>query len=135
MSITLAATAGLLVTIGSYLLMQRKLSRIIIGLGLLSHGANVLMIGSGEPGEPPIIGLGDESSFADPMPQALALTAIVISFGVTALLLALAYRSFILTRDDEVVDDLEDRLVATTGALDEELDDADAVIEETEVDR
>jgi multicomponent Na+:H+ antiporter subunit C len=132
-SITLAATAALLVTIGSYLLMQRKLSRIIVGLGLLSHGANVLMIGSGEPGEPPIIGLADASDFADPMPQALALTAIVISFGVTALLLALAYRSFILTRDDEVVDDLEDRFVATTGALDEELDDADAVVEDSEV--
>ena len=49
--------------------------------------------------------------FADPLPQALVLTAIVISFGVTALLLALAYRSWLLTRDDEVQDDVDDRNV------------------------
>lgn len=130
MSVTLAATAGLLVAVGTYLLLQRKLSRIIIGLGLLSHGANVLMIGAGEPGSAPIVGSDDPAGFADPLPQALALTAIVISFGVTALLLALAYRSFLLTRDDEVADDLEDRRIATEGALDEELADAGAVADQ-----
>ena len=60
---------------------------------------------------PPLIGSGDPESFADPLPQSLVLTAIVISFGVTALLLALAYRSWLLTRDDEVQDDVEDRNV------------------------
>jgi multicomponent Na+:H+ antiporter subunit C len=105
MSIVLAATAGLLVAIGAYLLFQRKLTRIIIGLALLSHGANTLMITAGDRGSAPIIGTGDEGEFADPLPQALALTAIVISFGVTALLLALAYRSFLLTHDDEARDD------------------------------
>src|SRR5690606_23864570 len=49
-------------------------------------------------------GSGPEESFADPVPQALALTAIVISFGVTALLLALAYRSWLLSDDDEIED-------------------------------
>jgi multicomponent Na+:H+ antiporter subunit C len=127
-SIVLAAAAGTLVAIGAYLLFQRKLSRIIIGLGLLSHGANVLMITAGDEGAAPLIGNADESSFADPLPQALALTAIVISFGTTALLLALAYRSFVLTRDDEVVDDIEDRRIATKGALDEEL--ADEAVDE-----
>ena len=51
----------------------------------------------------------------DPLPQALALTAIVISFGITAFLLALAYRSWVLHRDDEVEDDLEDRRIARLG--------------------
>ena len=60
-------------------------------------------------GSAPIVGTGDPTDFADPMPQALVLTAIVISFGVTALLLALAYRSWLLTDDDEVADDLDDR--------------------------
>ena len=72
---------------------------------------NVVFLAATRRGEPPIIGTGDPADFADPMPQSLVLTAIVISFGVTALLLALAYRSWLLTTDDEVADDLDDRLV------------------------
>ena len=117
MSVLLILAAGMLFAIGSYLLMQRKLSRIIVGLGLLGHGANILVIGSGDWGQPPIIGSGEESRFADPMPEALVLTAIVISFGTTALLLALAYRSWLLTSDDDVADDIEDRAIAGRSAL------------------
>jgi multicomponent Na+:H+ antiporter subunit C len=111
-TVVLAATAAGLFGIGTYLVLQRKLSRIIIGIALMSHGANVLMIGSGRAGRAPIIGNGDPADLADPLPQALVLTAIVIGFGVTALLLALAYRSWLLTSDDEVRDDIEDRRVA-----------------------
>jgi multicomponent Na+:H+ antiporter subunit C len=50
--------------------------------------------------------------YADPLPQALALTAIVITFGVSAYLLALVYRSWLLTRSDEVEDDVEDQRIA-----------------------
>jgi multicomponent Na+:H+ antiporter subunit C len=57
------------------------------------------------------------------MPQALALTAIVITFAVTILLLALAYRSWLLTSDDEVEDDIGDRDVARAKTLHEEIDD------------
>ena len=57
-----------------------------------------------------------EGAFADPLPQALALTAIVITFGVTAFLLALGFRSWQLTSDDRVEDDVEDRLVARRAA-------------------
>lgn len=135
MSIVLAAAAAALFGVGTFLVLQRKLSRIIIGLALLSHGANVLMITSGHPGGAPLIGNADTADFADPLPQALALTAIVISFGVTALLLALAYRSWLLTQDDEVADDIEDRLIATEGALDDELSDAELVAEHSAVGR
>jgi multicomponent Na+:H+ antiporter subunit C len=124
MTVLLAATAAALFGIGTYLVLQRKLSRIIIGIALLSHGANVLMVGSGEAGNAPIIGNGSIEDLADPMPQALALTAIVISFGVTALLLALAYRSWLLTSDDEVQDDIEDDRIARRGAPDDDLADA-----------
>jgi multicomponent Na+:H+ antiporter subunit C len=127
-SVVLAATAAALFGIGTYLILQRKLSRIIIGLSLVTHGANVLMVTSGRLGRAPIIGTAAASTFADPLPQALALTAIVISFGTTMLLLALAYRSFQLTNDDEVVDDLEDRRIATEGAVDDELGDAESVL-------
>ena len=132
MTVMLAATAAALFGIGTYLVLQRKLSRIIIGLGLLTHGANVLLITAGRRGEPPLIGSGDPKDFADPLPQALALTAIVITFGVTVLLLALAYRSWLLTRDDEVQDDIGDRAVARTDVVHEEVADLQKVIEREE---
>jgi multicomponent Na+:H+ antiporter subunit C len=128
MTVVLAAVAAALFGLGTYLLLQRTLSRIIIGLGLLTHGANVLLITAGNRGHPPIVGVGDESSFADPLPQALALTAIVITFGVTSLLLALAYRSWLLTRDDEVQDDVGDRAVARSDVVHDEVADQQQVI-------
>ena len=121
MTVLLAFTAAMLFATGTYLVLQRKLSRIIIGVALLGHGANVLMVSSGRAGNAPFIGNGSTAELADPLPQALALTAIVISFGTTALLLALAYRSWLLTDDDEVQDDLEDHFVARRGAPDDEL--------------
>jgi multicomponent Na+:H+ antiporter subunit C len=127
-TLVLAGAAAALFGIGTYLLLQRKLSRIIIGLGLLTHGANVLLITAGSRGEPPIIGVGEERSFADPLPQAMALTAIVITFGVTSLLLALAYRSWILTRDDEVQDDVGDRDIARADVVHDEVADQEEVI-------
>lgn len=129
MSLLLAFTAASLFGIGTYLVLQRKLSRVIIGIGLMSHGANILLITAGRRGRSPIIGSAPADSFADPLPQALVLTAIVISFGVTGLLLALAYRSWILSDDDEIRDDAEDRRVAhpSEAHVDDEVDDAEAL--------
>jgi multicomponent Na+:H+ antiporter subunit C len=130
-TVVLAAAAAALFGIGTHLIMQRRLSRIIIGLGLLTHGANLLLITAGRRGSPPLIGRGDRSAFADPLPQALALTAIVITFGVTMLLLALAYRSWLLTRDDVVQDDVGDRAVPRSDVVhDEVADQAQAVADE-----
>jgi multicomponent Na+:H+ antiporter subunit C len=123
MSVLLALTAALLFAIGTYIVLQRKLSRIIIGLALISHGANVLLLTSGRRGTPPLIGRGDPTDFSDPLPQALALTAIVITFAVTAFLLAMAYRSWLLTADDEVQDDVGDRLIASASYVDHDEDD------------
>src|SRR5215213_1330735 len=129
MTIVMALTAAVLFSVGTYLVLQRKLSRIIIGLGLLTHGANVLLITSGRRGEPPLIRDGTTvAAAADPLPQALALTAIVITFGVTTLLLALAYRSWLLTRDDEVQDDVGDRAVARADVVHDEVADQEKVI-------
>ncbi len=112
MTVLLAFVTAVLFACGSWLLMQRRLSRIIIGIGLLGHGANLLLVtAGGGPGRAPIIGEGS-GDYSDPLPQALALTAIVITFGVTAFLLALGFRSWQLTRDDAVEDDVEDRLIA-----------------------
>ena len=117
MIVTLAIAAGGLYAVGTYLLLQRTLTRVVLGLALLGHGANLLLLlAGGRAGGAPIIG-GDDA-LADPLPQALALTAIVITFGVTGFLLALAYRSWQLRRDDEVEDDLEDRRIARLGQED-----------------
>lgn len=111
MILVLALTIGVLYACGAYLMMQRSLSRIVIGLALLGHGANVLLlVAGGRAGAAPLVGA--EGPVADPLSQALALTAIVITFAVSAFLLALAYRSWIVRRDDEVEDDLEDRRIA-----------------------
>ena len=128
MSVLIAATAASLFAIGTYLVLQRKLSRIIIGLGLLTHGGNLLLITSGRRGSPPLIGTGDPAGFSDPLPQALALTAIVITFAVTTLLLAFAYRSWLLTDDDEVTDDVGDRDVARAAVLEEEIHDQEVAM-------
>jgi multicomponent Na+:H+ antiporter subunit C len=122
MSMLIAATAASLFGIGTYLVLQRKLSRIIIGLGLLTHGGNLLLITAGRRGSPPLIGTSDPAGFSDPLPQALALTAIVITFAVTTLLLAFAYRSFLLTDDDEVAD------VARASVLEEEIHDQEVAM-------
>jgi multicomponent Na+:H+ antiporter subunit C len=132
MSVLLAAAAAVLFGIGTYLLLQGKLSRIIIGLGLISHGANVLLMTSGRRGLAPLIGSGDDADLADPLPHAMALTTIVITFGVTALLLALAYRSWQLTSDDEVENDVADTLVARGEVLGRDVSDEAAAVAEVE---
>lgn len=122
MTIVLAAAASIVFAAGTYLLLQRELTRIILGLALLAHGANLfLLLGAGERGAPTFVGGDrDPGELLDPLPQAFVLTAIVIAFGVTTFLLGLAYRSWVLTRDDTVQDDLEDRRIATTDARTEE---------------
>lgn len=103
---------GVLVGCGVYLTMERTLSRIFIGLSLITNGVNLLILAMGGPaGLPPLLG-GDADKIVDPLPQALILTSIVLSLGTTAFGLALAYRSWLLTGNDEVVDDIEDRRVA-----------------------
>lgn len=136
MTLLLALTVGALYGVGAYLLMQRSLSRIVIGLVMLGHGANLLLLAAGGgAGEPPLAG-GDPATTADPLPQALALTAIVITFGVGAFLLALAYRSWRLGDDDAVEDDIEDRRIAEAARrIEEDRARTAAATAETERDR
>ncbi|ELK45526.1 Na(+)/H(+) antiporter subunit C [Halobacillus sp. ACCC02827] len=94
MELIMAVLAGLLFATGIYNLLQKQLLRIIIGTALISHGAHLFILTMGElkRGAPPVLTEGVEN-YADPLPQALILTSIVISFGVTSLLLVLAYRA------------------------------------------
>lgn len=128
MILSLVVAVMVLYGVGTYLLLQRHLTRVVIGLAVITHAANLLLLVGGRPGRPPLAAAGTATT-ADPLPQALALTAIVITFGVSALLLAFAYRSWQITASDEVEDDVEDRriaaLAAVHGLTDEEVIDAE----------
>ena len=136
MNLTLALTIGVLYTAGVWRLLQRSLSRIVIGLAVIGHGANLLLLAAGGPaGEPPIAG-ADPAITADPLPQALALTAIVITFGVSAFLLSMAYRNWIYRADDEVEDDVEDRrILAVRRAIEADQARTQELTEDDELDR
>lgn len=127
-NLSLALVVGALYAVGFYLLLQRSLIRVLFGIVVLGHGANLLLqLAGGPPGRAPIVGTAAPEAMTDPLPQAMALTAIVITFALTTFLLALSYRSWILVGHDEVQDDVEDRRVARShhpaGALDEDTDD------------
>ncbi|MEX0846967.1 MAG: Na(+)/H(+) antiporter subunit C [Ilumatobacteraceae bacterium] len=111
MSLSLVVLIGVLFGVGTYLLLHRTLTRIVLGVGMLGNGVNVLIIATGaRQGEAPII--GREGQVTDPVPQALVLTAIVIGFALTAFLLALAWRNWTIDGNDAVEDDVEDRRLA-----------------------
>ncbi|MDO5729866.1 MAG: Na(+)/H(+) antiporter subunit C [Actinomycetaceae bacterium] len=146
-SLTMILLAGVLVACGTYLVLERTLTRIVIGLSLMAHGVNVLLLASGgAAGRPALLDGTAPDTMTDPLPQAMMLTAIVIGLGTTAFGMALAYRSWRLTGHDEVIDDVEDRRLArrlakkridetiteqVTGAEDPGIDyDAEAVDEE-----
>ena len=112
-NLVLALVLAVLYSVGFFLLMQRSLMRILIGIVVVGHGANLLLqLAGGPPGRAPVLGIAPVGEFTDPLPQALALTAIVITFALTTYLLALGYRSWVLTGHDEVQDDVEDRRIA-----------------------
>ena len=126
-SIALAVAVGALFATGVVLLLERSLTRILLGVLLLGNGANLLLLTVGGPaGGAPIIG-DAPGRISDPLPQAMILTAIVITFGISAFLLALSHRSWQLHGHDEVQDDLEDRRIARVSATpdDDVSDDVD----------
>ncbi|WP_406067297.1 Na(+)/H(+) antiporter subunit C [Micromonospora sp. NBC_01638] len=110
-TLVLVLAVAVLVGCGVILLLERSLTRILLGVILLGNGVNLLILLGGRSGEAPIVGTGPVERMSDPLPQAMVLTAIVITFGLTAFLLAVAYRNWYLTGDDEVPDDLEDRQI------------------------
>ena len=99
MEVLLALTSGVLFAASIYLLLRRNLLRFIVGLIILSNAVNLLIFVMGRltQAHPPIIPHGEHvppSPYANPLPQALILTAIVISFGLLAFTLVLVYRNY-----------------------------------------
>ncbi|MBT2512242.1 Na(+)/H(+) antiporter subunit C [Arthrobacter sp. ISL-30] len=132
-NLTLLIVMGVLYACGIYLILERSLTRVLLGLMLLANATNLLILATG--GYAGLAPLFDQDipseDYNDPLPQALILTSIVISFAVTAFMLGIIYRTWTLGRQDEIQDDVEDRRVARTPSFDAE-DDADVPMETSE---
>jgi multicomponent Na+:H+ antiporter subunit C len=106
---------GVLTSCGVYLLLERNLTRMLLGLLLISNAVNLLILTVGGPsGNPPIHGRVSDgyTADADPLAQGMILTAIVITMGVAAFVLALAYRAYRLITAEDIGDDPEDTRVS-----------------------
>lgn len=109
MNLLFAAIAGILFACGLYMMLRRSIMRLVMGLVLIGHAANITIFTAGglERARPAIIPEGMETLPAgatDPLPQALILTAIVISFGVVAFALALVSRVWAVAGTDDTSD-------------------------------
>jgi multicomponent Na+:H+ antiporter subunit C len=93
--VLLSAVVAILFGAGAFLMLKPDLFRVVIGMVMISNAANLTLMASGlTRGRSPIHPLPDDIPVADPLVQAMTLTAIVIGFGVTALLLSLVYRVY-----------------------------------------
>ena len=108
MSLVIAAVVGALVALGTFLMLRKDVVRVVWGLAIITQAANVFLITMGGIREgsfetvPVLVGYGEPGpEMADPLVQALVLTAIVIGFGTTALALALTYRAY---QENETLD-------------------------------
>ncbi|GAB3623092.1 hypothetical protein GCM10027418_11740 [Mariniluteicoccus endophyticus] len=119
-NLTLAILVGVLVGTGVTLLMSRGIVRAFLGVLLMSNGINLLfLIASGPAGRAPIVGTAPVEEMSDPLPQAMVLTAIVITLALTGFVMALSHRSWQLDQSDVIVDDTEDvRILARAEAND-----------------
>lgn len=134
-SLSLIIIMAVLFACGVYAMLERSLTRVLIGFLLLGNATNLLLlIVMGTPGVAPFYGA--EGTVSDPLPQALTLTAIVITFAVSAFLLALIYRSWQLGQADTVEDDADDLALRERTDAEEDLmdDEIDAEDEEATTD-
>ncbi|WP_462418270.1 Na(+)/H(+) antiporter subunit C [Kytococcus sp. Marseille-QA3725] len=112
-SLTLCLLIGVLSACGVYLFLSRSLVRILFGMLLMGNAVNLLfLVASGRPGRAPIVGLNDPDLMSDPLPQAMVLTAIVISLAMSAFVMAMAHRSWQLSHTDVVQTDAESRRIS-----------------------
>ncbi|MGZ8803771.1 MAG: Na(+)/H(+) antiporter subunit C [Microbacterium sp.] len=128
-SLVLIVIMGVLYACGVYAMLERSLTRVLIGFLLLGNATNLLLlIVMGQPGIAPFYGSGDPDEMSDPLPQALTLTAIVITFAISAFMLALIYRSWQLGQEDTVADDEADIAVRARSIEAEDTMDDDTAV-------
>lgn len=109
MPVALVAVMVVMYAAGVYLMLDRSLTRVLLGFLLVGNATNLLIfLSAGHFGVAPLVGDAEAGEMTDPLPQAFMLTAIVITFGITAFILALIYRSWRLARDGEEEDVVHD---------------------------
>ena len=104
MEIVVASSVAVLTAGGVYLILRLRTFPVILGLALLSYAVNIFLFASGRlaTGLPPVLLRYGEATYTDPLPQALVLTAIVISFGMTAVLVIVALGAFLESGTDRI---------------------------------
>jgi multicomponent Na+:H+ antiporter subunit C len=111
-SLLLLVLIAVLYTAGIYLVLDRSLTRVLLGVLVLGNATNLLVISAGGPfGAAALVGRAPEPAMSDALVQALVLTAIVITLGVAAFLLSIIHRTWTLDREDDLTEDVEDRSV------------------------
>ncbi|WP_040161846.1 Na(+)/H(+) antiporter subunit C [Mobilicoccus massiliensis] len=118
-NITLSLLIGVLFGCGINLIMARGIVRAFLGVMLVSNGINLLFLVAGSSGVAPIFGAAPESQMSDPLPQAMTLTAIVITLALTGFVLALAHRAWQVRQSDFIADDPEDARIQARAAADD----------------
>lgn len=119
-NLSLVIVAGFLIATGVYLLLERALTRLLLGIVLASNGVAALyLVVSGPAKGAPFVGERTAEEMSDPLPQAMVLTAIVIALASVAFVLSLAYRQWRITGSDDVPDDAEDDLIKRLAERDE----------------
>ena len=120
MTVIYALAIAILFGAGAYLLLKPDFIKIIGGILLISHAANLFIMSAGlRRGSEPIYPIPSDRTVADPLVQAMTLTAIVISFGISALLIGLVYRVYQTHQsvDIEMISDFEERIVQEEEAI------------------
>ncbi|MCA9861909.1 MAG: NADH-quinone oxidoreductase subunit K [Thermomicrobiales bacterium] len=136
MTLLVSLAVAVLIGCGSYLLLKHDLIRVVVGVLLISNGANLFIMMAGlRRGAAPVLPVPDGVEIADPLVQALTLTAIVITFGVTALLLSLIYRVYLAhaTLDTDTLAEaeaVEEQTAESDAGTDDPHDDEAALLEE-----
>lgn len=139
MTLVMSLAVAVLVGTGSYLLLKHDLVRVVIGMLLISNGANLFIMAAGlSRGAAPIYPLPESGVIADPLVQAMTLTAIVITFGVAALLLSLIYRVYLAhaTLDTDSLaeaEEAEELLAELEAGTDDTIDDGEILARESHV--
>ena len=109
MEILMASAVGVLTAAGVYLILRQRTFPVILGTAFISYAVNIFLFASGRlaVNQPPVL-VDGVTTYTDPLPQALVLTAIVISFGMTAVVVMVALGAYLSSRDDHIDDQPED---------------------------
>lgn len=113
MELLYAITLAVLTSCGVYLMLRARTFPVVVGLALLSYAVNLYLFATGRLGDAAPAVLGKAEVYADPLPQALVLTAIVISFGMTALVVMIALGAYLSSRSDRI--DMDETAAPATG--------------------